>query len=119
MVSIKHLYLAALPVATSAWELGVFSTGTTCTLDYAPDSNRAGNGGVTSGCQGFSITAINAILIKDWEDACTVQIWEDRTGCAGEPWHEYTKDKGTQQDNYVCINNQDFPDNFQFKYVCG
>lgn len=101
---------------------GVFSTSTTCTLDYAPDSSREGEGGVTSECQSIGINSINALLVKDWDDNCIIRAWP-RTpsgpGCEGDPTLELSKSDGQQSNEYTCVIGRNFPDGFTFIYSCS
>ncbi|KAF2729169.1 hypothetical protein EJ04DRAFT_556292 [Polyplosphaeria fusca] len=118
LLSMNTLALVMLPALVHSWEFGVWSTTATCTDDWAPDSNRAGDAGVTSDCQSFSFWEIKAAMTKDWDDGCRFEIFPQLSSCEGEPALTLEKGDGDAQGAYECIARDGYPDFFEFKYVC-
>jgi len=60
------------------------------------------------------------MIVKDWDDNCHFEIYDviDMSCQSTDVLMKFTKDQGTQQDEYTCNNTLDFPDGFNFIYVC-
>lgn len=124
MVAISKLsaaLIAALPTLSSAWVVGLYSTQNTCGGDWVPDREIGGVSGETSDCKLAVTRFLKAIRVEDWDDGCTIEIFEDLS-CGGDPYYVYEKNEAwPTQDKYTCMADQEstLEDFWAFKYNCG